>query len=129
MSLRSPLGRVLGLGAAKDGVGHWWVQRLTSVALIPLTLWLFFSLVCLGSLDYQAVRGWLMAPFHALGVVLLVLVLAYHSKLGVQVVVEDYVHHHGFKLVILIANNFAHVLAAAAAVFAVLKVCLSGVAA
>lgn len=128
MSLRSPLGRVLGLGTAKDGVGHWWVQRLTSVALVPLTLWFLFSLIGLGSLEYIAVRGWLMAPFHALGVVLLVLVLAYHSKLGVQVVVEDYVHHHGAKLVTLIANNFAHVLAAAVAVFAVLKVAFGGAA-
>jgi succinate dehydrogenase membrane anchor subunit len=68
------------------------------------------------------VRGWLAAPLNALGVVLLVLVLAYHSKLGVQVVVEDYVHHHGLKLMTLIAIDFAHVLAAAAAVFAVLKV-------
>lgn len=128
MNMRSPLGRVLGLGAAKDGVGHWWLQRLTSVALVPLTLWFFFSVVGLGSLEYEAVKGWLMAPVNALGVVLLVLVLAYHSKLGVQVVVEDYVHHHGCKVAILIAIDFAHVVAAAAAVFAVLRVSLVGAA-
>ena len=122
MSLRTPLGRVLGLGAAKEGPGHWWWQRLTSVALIPLSLWFFFSLVGLGSLDYPAVREWLADPMHALLVLLLVATLFYHSRLGVQVVVEDYVHHQGLKLLALILVDFAHVLAAVIGLFAILKV-------
>lgn len=122
MSLRTPLGRVLGKGSAKEGVHHWWMQRVTSIALIPLTLWFFGSLLCLGSLEFEAVRQWLALPWHALGVVLMLLTLVYHSQLGLQVVVEDYVHHHGLKLVTLITIKFAHVLAAAIGVFAVLKV-------
>ena len=62
MSLRSPLGRVLGLGSAKDGTGHWWAQRVTSIALIPLTLWFFFSLLLLPGLDYGTVKTWLAVP-------------------------------------------------------------------
>lgn len=122
MSLRSPLGRVLGLGAAKEGVGHWWMQRVTAIALVPLTLWFVVSLFCLGTLDYSAAQAWLATPCNALGVALLVLVAVYHSKLGVQVVIEDYVHHHGLKLCSMLAVNFLHVLAAAAALFAVFKV-------
>jgi succinate dehydrogenase / fumarate reductase, membrane anchor subunit len=122
MSLRSPLGKVLGKGSAKEGVGHWWMQRLTSVALIPLTLWFVCSLFALGSLEFETVRQWLAMPWRALAVILMLLTLMYHSQLGVQVVVEDYVHHHGLKLVTLITIKFAHVLAAAIGVFAVLKV-------
>ena len=126
MSLRSPLGRVLGYGAARDGVGHWWVQRLTAVALIPLSLWFLVSLLTLGSLDHAAVIDWLASPMSAVLTMLLVLTLAYHSKLGVQVVVEDYVHHHGLKLATLILSAFAHILAAGVGVFAVLKVAFGG---
>lgn len=126
MSLRSPLGRVLGLGAAKDGVGHWWMQRLTAVALVPLALWFLISLSMLGTLDYDLVAEWLSAPLNAVLMLLLVLALAYHSKLGLQVVVEDYVHHHGVKLVVLVLIDFAHILAAGVGVFAVLKVAFGG---
>ena len=92
MSLRSPLGRVLGAGSARDGTVHWWAQRVSAVALIPLTLWFFWSLLLLPSLDYATVRTWLSVPFSALLAVLLVAVTAYHSYLGTNVVVEDYVH-------------------------------------
>ncbi len=126
MSLRSPLGRVLGYGAAKDGVGHWWMQRLTAAALAPLGLWFFFSLVNIGSMDHVAISGWLAAPLNAAFTLLLVLTLAWHSKLGVQVVVEDYVHHHGMKLLTLVLSGFAHVVAATIGVVAVLKVALGG---
>src|SRR5690606_20285461 len=112
MSYRTPLGRVLGLGSAHEGVGHWWIQRLTAVALIPLTLWLFFALVALGSPDYQTVREWMSTPVNAVLASLLVLTLSYHSRLGVQVVVEDYVHHRGLKLAALVLVDFLHLLAA-----------------
>jgi succinate dehydrogenase / fumarate reductase membrane anchor subunit len=127
MSLRSPLGRVLGHGSAKDGVHHWWVQRLTSIALIPLTVWLAVSLLALPELDYRTVAGWIAHGWTALLLVLFIAVASWHSQLGVQVVVEDYVHG-GAKTLSLIVSTFAHVLVAAAAIFAVLRVTFGGVA-
>ena len=121
MSLRSPLGRVLGHGAAKEGVHHWWVQRLTSIALIPLTVWFVISLLALPSFDYATVHAWASQTWTALLLVLFIAVTTWHSRLGVQVVVEDYVHG-GLKTVSLIVSTFAHTLVAAAAIFAVLKV-------
>ena len=125
MSLRSPLGKVLGRGAAGEGVGHWWVQRVTAVALVPLTLWFAWSLLCLQLHSYDEVRGWLGQPWVAVLSILLVLTLAWHSKLGVQVVVEDYVHGKGAKTTCLLLSTFIHIGAAVAAVFAVLLIALS----
>jgi succinate dehydrogenase / fumarate reductase membrane anchor subunit len=126
MSLRSPLGKVLGLGAAKDGVQHWWTQRLTSVALVPLSIWFVVSLLTLPGLDYPAVVAWMSQSWTALLLIILVLVAGWHSQLGVRVVVEDYVHGAGARTVTLVAVLFAHVLLAGAAVFAVLKVACGG---
>ncbi len=128
MSLRSPLGTVLGHGSAKDGVHHWWVQRLTSIALIPLTVWFVVSLFSLPSLDHVTVVAWLTQGWTALLMLLFITVTAWHSHLGVRVVVEDYVHGHGTKTLVLIVSAFAHALAAAAAAFAVLKVAFGSVA-
>jgi succinate dehydrogenase / fumarate reductase membrane anchor subunit len=126
MSLRTPLGRVLGLGAAKDGVQHWWVQRLTSVALVPLTIWFVVSLLALPALDHATVSVWLRQSWSALLLILLVLTAAWHSQLGMRVVVEDYVHDTGLRTLVLVLLTFAHVLLAAAAVLAVLRVALGG---
>jgi succinate dehydrogenase / fumarate reductase, membrane anchor subunit len=125
MSLRSPLGKALGRGAAGDGVGHWWMQRVTAVALIPLTLWFAWSLLGLQLQSYDQVRGWLGQPWVAVPTILLVITLAWHSKLGVQVVVEDYVHGKGVKTTCLLLSTFVHIGAAVAAVFAVLLIALS----
>ena len=122
MSLRSPLGRVQGLGSAKDGTGHWWSQRVTAVALIPLTLWFVFSLLSLPALDYATVRTWLSFPLSGLLAVLLVAVLTYHSYLGTTVVVEDYVHSGGMKLLTLLSLRFLYVLVGGASIFAILRV-------
>ena len=124
MSLRSPLGRVLGLGSAKEGVHHWWVQRVTSVALVPLTIWFVVSLLSLPSLDYPTVVAWMSESSTALALVVLVLTATWHSQLGMRVVVEDYVHANSPKIVTLIVLTFAHVLIATAGVFAVLKIAL-----
>lgn len=128
MSLRSPLGRVLGHGSAKEGVHHWWVQRLTAIALVPLSVWFVISLMALPSFDHATVTAWMSEGWTALLLVLLVLVAAWHSQLGVRVVVEDYVHGHGLKTLTLVVVTFAHILAAAAATFAVLKVAFGGLA-
>lgn len=122
MNLRSPLGRVLGLGSAREGVGHWWAQRLSAVALVPLTLWLVLSLAALGHLDYESVLGFLRQPLHTVLALLLVLASAHHSYLGVGVVIEDYVHAPVAKITCLIVARFAHVLAAAVGVFALLRI-------
>ena len=126
MSLRSPLKLVLGAGSAKQGVHHWWVQRLTSVALVPLSIWFLVSLLSLPSLDYSVVSAWMAQGSSALLLILLVLVGAWHSKLGLQVIVEDYVHGAGARTLTLVAITFAHVLLGAAGVFAVLEVALRG---
>jgi succinate dehydrogenase membrane anchor subunit len=122
MSLRSPLGRVQGLGSAKDGTGHWWAQRVSAVALIPLTLWFMFSLLSLPELDYATVRTWLSYPLSGLLAVLLVGALAYHSYLGTIVVVEDYVPAAGVRIFALMLLRFLYVLVGGACIFAILRV-------
>jgi succinate dehydrogenase / fumarate reductase, membrane anchor subunit len=122
MSLRSPMGRVLGLGSAKDGTAHWWAQRVSAAALIPLTLWFVISLLALPALDYGTVRTWLSVPLSSLLAVLLVAVTAYHSYLGTGVVIEDYVHSAGTKLLSLLLLRFLYVIVGGAGIFAILRV-------
>lgn len=128
MSLRTPMRRVLGAGSAKGGVHHWWVQRLTALALVPLSAWFTVSLLALPSFDHATVAAWMGQSSTALLLILLVLVAAWHSRLGLQVVVEDYVPRVGARTVTLVVINFVHVLLAAAGVLAVLKVALGGAA-
>ena len=122
MSLQSPLGRVLGLGSAKDGTGHWWAQRVSAVALIPLTLWFMFSLLSLPALDYATVRVWLSFPMSGFLALLSVAVLTYHSYLGTTEVIEDYVHSAGMNVLSLLLLRFAHVLVGGASIFAIMRV-------
>lgn len=122
MSLANPLRQVLGSGSAKDGVRHWWLQRLTSLALVPLTVWFVVSLLALPSFGHATVVAWIGQSSSALLLVLLVLIASWHSQLGLRVIVEDYVHDAGGKTVILVLLAFLHVLVAAAGVFAILKV-------
>jgi succinate dehydrogenase / fumarate reductase, membrane anchor subunit len=126
MSLRTPMRRVLGAGSARGGVHHWWVQRLTAVALVPLSVWFAVSLLALPSLDHATVAAWMRQSSTALLLILLVLVAASHSRLGLEVVVEDYVQGPGARTVTLVVVNFVHVLLAAAGVLAVLRVALGG---
>jgi succinate dehydrogenase / fumarate reductase membrane anchor subunit len=126
MSLRSPLGRVRGSGAAGGGVQHWWSQRVSALALVPLTLWFVLSLLDLPQLDYVSVHRWIAGGWVPVLLNLLLIALAYHSWLGVQVVVEDYVHGRGGKLSILLGSTFVHVLVAVAGVFAVVKIAVAG---
>ncbi len=122
MSLRSPLSRVLGMGSAKDGTAHWWAQRVTAIALVPLTLWLGFSLLALPDLYFETVRTWLSVPISGFLAVLLIAVLSYHSYLGTQVIVEDYVAAAGPKVLILLLLKFLYVLCAGSGIFAILRV-------
>jgi succinate dehydrogenase / fumarate reductase membrane anchor subunit len=122
MSLRSPMGRVLGLGSAKDGTAHWWAQRVSAAALVPLTLWFAISLLALPALDYGTVRAWLSIPLNSLLAVLLVAVTAYHSYLGTGVVIEDYVHSAGTKLLSLTLLGFLYVIVGGAGIFAIVRI-------
>jgi succinate dehydrogenase / fumarate reductase membrane anchor subunit len=126
MGLRSPLGRVIGLGSARSGHGHWWGQRLSAAALVPLGLWFAISLLGMSSLDYWAVSAWVGEPWNAVLLVLLLLALLYHSKLGLQVVIEDYVHHHSAKITVLALVGFAHIVMAVAGVYAVVTLSVGG---
>jgi len=125
MSLRTPLSKVIGRGSAGDGVGHWWVQRVTAVALLPLTAWFVISLLGQALQSYDAMRGWLGQPWVAVLTILLVFTLAWHSSLGVQVVIEDYVQGKGAKAGLLLLSMFAHFAAAVAGIFAILTLALS----
>ena len=125
MSLRTPLGRVLGLGSAKDGTSHWWGQRVSAIALVFLGLWFAWSLATTPDFSHAAVVAEIGRPLDSVLLLLLSVTLAYHSYLGVQVVIEDYIHAPGTKLVALILSRFAHVSLAAAAVFAILKIGLN----
>lgn len=128
MSLNTPLRQVLGLGSAKSGVHHWWLQRLSSIALVPLSIWFVVALLCLPGLEHATVTAWMGHGLTALLLILLVLTGTWHSRLGVQVVIEDYVHGSGARTLLLVLAGFAHVFLAAAGVFAILKVAFGRVA-
>lgn len=125
-NMKTPLGQVRGLGSAKGGTHHWWLQRLTAIALIPLTVWLVTSIVGLVGADYETVRTWVAIPLVAILLVLFLAATFYHLKLGLQVVIEDYVHHEGVKLAAQMAVTFAAILLAAVSIFAVLNVAFQG---
>ncbi|HVA14165.1 MAG TPA: succinate dehydrogenase, hydrophobic membrane anchor protein [Stellaceae bacterium] len=120
--LRSPLGRVMGLGSAKEGVAHWWAQRVTAVAMIPLLLWFVIALIGLTGAGRAAVVAWLHAPVPAIATVLMLIAAFYHMALGIQVVVEDYVHTEWLKISVLLLNKFVAFALAAAGIFAVLRI-------
>ena len=122
MSLRSPMGRVLGLGSARSGTEHWWAQRVSAIALLPLSLWFGYSLLHLGGLQYLTIRTWLARPLCGFLTILLMATLAYHSYLGTVVVIEDYVHSSGARLASVLALRFAHVLVGGVAIFAVIDI-------
>lgn len=124
-NLRSPLGHARGLGSAKDGTHHFWVQRVSAVALVPLALWFVFSIAQLPVADYEHVKWWIGYPAIAVTLVLFIASALYHSMLGVQVVIEDYVGNEGLKITALLASKFFHFIVAAASIFAVLKIALS----
>ena len=121
MSLRSPLGRVLGLGTAKDGTGHWWAQRVSGAGLAALGLWFAWSVATLPGYDHASAVAFIGRPVNVVLLLLLSATMGYHSYLGVQVVIEDYVHSHGLKISALVLSRFAHLLLAVAAIFAILK--------
>lgn len=121
MNLVSPLNKVLGLGSAKGGSEHWWAQRISAVALVPLGLWVVTAIARLPGYDYATVTQWMAGPMNSILLILTILMMSYHSWLGVQVVVEDYVHG-ATKTVSLIASTLAHLFLGCAGVYSVLRI-------
>ncbi len=124
--MKTPLGRVRGLGSARSGAHHWWHERLSSVASLILLVWFFVSLLRLPDFQYQTVREWLAAPLAAVPMLLLIVTVFWHLAGGLRVVVEDYVHEEGSKLFWLVVINFASLFGAALGIFAVLKIAFGG---
>ncbi len=122
---RSPLAHAIGLGSAKEGVGPWWAERVSSVALVPLTLWFAASIIGHTGSDYATFIGWLRTPLAAILMILLLIALFYHTALGLQVVVEDYVHS-GVKFAMVIGVRLGCCALATAGVVAILRIALSG---
>jgi succinate dehydrogenase / fumarate reductase membrane anchor subunit len=123
--LRSPLGRALGLGSAKEGVEHWWLQRLTAVALVPLAVWFVAVLIRLIGADLETVRAWIAHPLPAILLALLLIATFYHTALGLQVVIEDYVAAPGARLGLIVVLRLACFAFAVAGIFAVLSMALA----
>lgn len=121
---RPAIGRVTGLGSAKDGTHHFWIQRLTAIAMVPLTLWFVISVISMTGADYVGMKAWLSSPVAALLMLLFLITGFYHLKLGLQVVIEDYVHSEGLKLAALVLTTFFCILVGGAACLSVLSLFL-----
>lgn len=126
MSMINPLAKVRGLGSAKNGTHHWIAQRMTAVALVPLTLWFVISLIGLIGADLATVQAWLSSPFNAVMMILTLVAGFHHAQLGLQVVIEDYIHGHGAKIAAMWFTKGAAYFFGAAAVFSVIKLAIGG---
>ena len=125
-SLRSDLGRVRGLGSAKNGTHHWWGQRVTAIALVPLVLWFVASIVGMAGAPLAEVKVWAASPLVAVLLLALVVATFQHARLGLQVVIEDYVHREPVKIAALLAMNGAVLLLGGIAVVSILKLAFGG---
>jgi succinate dehydrogenase / fumarate reductase, membrane anchor subunit len=124
--LRTPLSRARGLGSAKQGVHHWWAQRITAVALIPLVTWFAISLIMMSGADYAVVRAWIGSPVVMVLLTLTIVIGLHHGQLGMQEVVEDYVHSEGLKLALIVLLRFTAVFFGLAAIVAILRIGFGG---
>lgn len=124
--MRTPLNKVRGLGSAKEGADHFWKQRVTALANIPLTLFLVASVITLLGKDHAAVAAYLGSPLVAVMMIALVISVMIHMRLGMQVIIEDYVHGEGAKILLLIANTFFTILVGLGCILAIVKLSLGG---
>lgn len=122
MSIQTPLNRARGLGSAKSGVAHFWHQRVTAVALVPLTIWFVWAVARYTGAPYEDVRAFLGDPFNAAAMLLFVIAGLYHMALGVQVVIEDYITREGMKLALLLLTKFAAFAIGVVSAIAVLRI-------
>lgn len=119
---QTPLSRVKGLGSAKEGTDHFWAQRISAIALVPLVLWLAFSIASLPGMDYLTIREWLSQPFNAIVMILFIVAGFSHARLGLQVVAEDYIGSHGPRTALVIAITFAAVALGVTGVFSIMRI-------
>lgn len=126
MQLRTPISHIKGLGSAKDGLGHWTMQRLTAVANVILIAWFLISAMTLAGAGYQETQAWLASPVTAGLMLLLIASAFYHAKLGLQVVIEDYLHHGGLKIAAIVAVTLVTSGLGVVCAVAVLKTSLAG---
>lgn len=124
--MRTPLGRVRGLGSAREGTMHFWRQRLTAIANVPLVLFMVGLMVALVGAPYEDVRATLANPFVTLVVILFFVSVLYHMKLGMQIVIEDYVHGEGAKVALIALNTFFPLVIGVASIFAILNIAFGG---
>ncbi len=122
MNLQSPIAKVRGLGSAKQGTHHWWYQRLTAVALVPLTLWVMSSIINATSMGYTDVQNWLTSPLNAALFLAFISALFFHAQLGMQVVIEDYIESEWQKIGCIMLVKFLAVIAGLASALAIIKV-------
>ncbi|MBI1326596.1 MAG: succinate dehydrogenase, hydrophobic membrane anchor protein [Alphaproteobacteria bacterium] len=120
--MKTPMARARGLGSSGTGTHHWLQERISSVALIPLFIWAIWSAVFLAGADYFIFTGWLSEPINSVLMILLIILTAYHAALGLGVVIEDYVHHEGAKMIMLIAQKLFFFALAIAGLFSVCKI-------
>jgi succinate dehydrogenase / fumarate reductase membrane anchor subunit len=126
MSLLTPFKRASGLGSTSDGVKHWWMQRMTAVALVPLTVWVAFSVAAHAGADYTSVATWFAQPFTTTMLTLFVFTAFLHASQGLTVVIEDYIHHDGIKVTALVGMKLVLVLLGTSSALSVLRVAFSG---
>jgi succinate dehydrogenase / fumarate reductase membrane anchor subunit len=124
--LRSPLGRAIGLGSAKEGVDHWWGQRVSAAVLIALGLWFAVGVLAHAGADRAEVVAWLRGPLTAILMIFTLIALFYHAALGMQVVIEDYVHSEWLKVSSLVSLRLICIGLAVAGIFAVLRIAFGG---
>jgi len=124
MGRGTEIGRVRGLGAAKSGVHHWWLQRVTAIANLLLVIWLIVSLVRLPDLGHQTVTDWMGQPLAAVPLILFTVSVFWHARLGLQVLIEDYLHSEGNKVAALLALNAFAIAGGLVGVFSILKIAL-----
>jgi succinate dehydrogenase / fumarate reductase membrane anchor subunit len=122
VTLRTPLGRVRGAGSAKSGSHHWWMQRVTSIALLPLTIWFILSLASSAGMTLAEARGWIGHPLNAVLLLALIGLTFHHIAAGLQVIIEDYVRRDGARIAALLAVKGASALLALAAALAVIRI-------
>ena len=122
MNMRTPLARVRGLGSAKEGTHHFWWQRVTAIALVPLSIWIMLALIGAVGADYESARSFVASPFISVLMIALIVMLFYHAQLGMQVVIEDYLHVEWMKLTALLLVKFLCIVLGLLSALAVVRI-------